>query len=255
MAAAGDGDEDGVGDVVVHGFADGDGDEFVFGAPDDEGGLGDGGEAGVEQVGPDSMESMDCWMILPLWAMLRRVARTTKGGSGRGCGLSSAWRRASEAASVGTKAVRGKEGWKVRPALSSRTRRSTRAGWSRAMRGGDPAAHGPAVEVGVGEVEGVHEVDDDVFFERDGVGDVGLGGAAVAEEVGHVDVEAGGGEGGNHGRPVFGARAEAVDEDERVLRVSRRAGGLRSSGGGSRRRRCIRCGRSRARGGSGCAGR
>jgi hypothetical protein len=67
----------------------------------------------------------------------------------------------------------------------------------------------------MGEVKRVHEVDHDDFFDGDGVLEVGPGGSAVAEEVRHVDVEAGGGEGGDHWRPVLAAGAEAVDEDER----------------------------------------
>ena len=39
------------------------------------------------------------------------------------------------------------------------------------------------------------------------VGDFGFGGAAEAEEVRRVDVEASGGEGRDHWRPVFAAGA------------------------------------------------
>ncbi len=50
VAAVWNGDESGVGNTVLHGFADGDGDEPIFGTPDDESGLGDVGEAVIEQI-------------------------------------------------------------------------------------------------------------------------------------------------------------------------------------------------------------
>ena len=77
--------------------------------------------------------------------------------------------------------------------------------------------------------EELHEIGDKPFLLGDGVLDVGVAGAAVAEEVERVDVEALGGEGGDHAGPVFTAGAEAVNEDEGLASALCRAG-LRSSG-------------------------
>jgi hypothetical protein len=94
--------------------------------------------------------------------------------------------------------------------------------------GGDPSAHRPARKVdwlggtstaGPPHASGLDEVENDLFFHLDGTArPLRLLGAAIAQQVGRVDVEARGGEPGDQRRPVLAARAQAVQQQKRLAR-------------------------------------
>ena len=145
--------------VAVHGFADGNGDEVVFGTPDDEGGLSDGGEARVEEVVAG---------FHGVHGLLNDFG--VAGDSAEGSADDEGWKLCRVRAEQGLKAgesgsVGGDEGGAREGGLEGDARGVVedqaidQVGVVEGDGGGDPSAHGPAVEIGVGEVDGVHEAD------------------------------------------------------------------------------------------------
>ena len=80
---------------------------------------------------------------------------------------------------------------------------------------GNPAAHGPASNVGLLQAEGMEEVDDELLLGGDGVVRTGwLRRAAIAQQVESVDMEAVALELRNHRRPGLGSVAQPMHQDQ-----------------------------------------
>ncbi len=217
VAAAGEFDEDGAGDEFMQVQRAGERGEVVLRAPDEEDGHLEGVDAEVEDfpavehageravydpgvllLAAEQAGHGEVWQMEDVVAGLDPVEECVEFGGGGG-----------------VEHAEGEVDGHVEAGAVEEQEAAEAGGVVEGELHGDPAAHGPAGDVCLRDVEDVEEAEDDALFAAEGVvASAGAGGTAVAEEVDGVDVVAGAGERGDHDGPVAGAGAEAVNEDD-----------------------------------------
>ena len=218
MAAAVHQKQRGADHGAMHALRDRNRDELVLGSPDDQGGGVDMAEAEVHEITTGGHRADAALNDPGIGLELADGGTLDEGGEWLRAGAEAAG-EPDEARGVGGGEQGGIEGgWKVDARGIEDDEPVDPGGVVRREFEGDPATHGPAADVRAIEVHGLHEVENDFFLQANAVVDVGAGGAAKAEQIRNVDMEALRGERRDQAGPVLAARAEAVNEDERNLR-------------------------------------
>ena len=137
----------------MHGLADGEWDEVVLGAPDDEGGLGDVSRRSSSRLSPDSSGVEAHLDDLAAGGDLAQHGSDDEGGQCLGRVRREHVDEAVEAVGVGGDEGVAREGGLVGDAGAVvEDEAIDHRGVVEGELGGDPSAHGPAADVGVGEV-------------------------------------------------------------------------------------------------------
>lgn len=221
MATAVDADEYGLGDEFVKALACGEGGELVLSAPDEKDGHFEFVYAEVEDfaaVEHAAERVVDDPGVAPKafeHAMYRDGRHAHEGFVGLDA--------EEQLVEVGGGAGGEDREWEVDGHVEASTVEEQQTAYAvrvvESEFGGDPAAHGPAGDVGLLQVQGVEESGDDVFLcaERE-VTACGPFRAAVAEQVERIDVIAVPCEGGGEDGPIAGAGTQAMNQNDGLFR-------------------------------------
>ena len=194
VTAAFDDRHRGTSDEVVHRFADRGWNQDIFASPNEERWLADAGEAEVEQVAAAG-HGVDAAGDDP-GSSLKLLDGRLRDESGQGLGKRlEHLGEMSEAGTVYGGEKRGVEGgWEVDAGTVVEDESVDEVGMIEGELRGDPTAHGPASDVGLGDADGPHEVRDELRLRGDGIVDIRGRRTAIAEEVWNIEMEAVGGQ-------------------------------------------------------------
>ncbi len=151
----------------------------------------------------------------PLRCSFRIAARATNGGRcfGLGSSISVRWKSSD---GVRRNEQRGIEGrGKVDARAVVKHQPVHQLGMIERELRRHPSAHRPAADIRVRHMQRLHEIDDELLLEADGVVDIRPRRSAVSQKVRRIDVKAGGGEARNQRPPVLAAGAETVQQHQR----------------------------------------